>query len=135
MTKGSASGFTLVEILVVVSIIAILSTLVIVKLSGYTDRARVAVAKSHLSQIESAIRAFREDAGRLPISIDELITKPADVTNWQEGGYLKGDPADPWGHPYVYIVTATGYQVICHGRDGREGGTGYDADLSVSGSM
>jgi len=129
------AGFTLVEMLVVVTIIAILSTLVIVKLSGYSDRARVAVAKSHLSQIESAIRAFREDAGRLPISLDELITKPADVKNWQEGGYLSQPAVDPWGHPYVYIVTGTGYQVICYGRDGREGGTGYDADLSVSGSL
>lgn len=129
------TGFTLVELLVVISIIAILSTLVIIRLSGYSDRARVSVTKSHLAQIEAAIRAFREDTGRLPVTLDELITEPADVENYQEGGYLAQDAVDPWGHSYVYIISGNGYEVICHGRDGKEGGEGYDKDLSVSGSL
>jgi general secretion pathway protein G len=126
------AGFTLVEMIVVIAIIGILATLVVVRYSGQTDQAKVAAAKSQLAQIEGAVISFNSHVGRLPKSLIELVEKPSGVTNWQEGGYLKGKavPKDPWGNEYVLKVTGRRFEVISLGADGKEGGTDVDADLS-----
>jgi general secretion pathway protein G len=125
-------GFTLVEMIVVITIIGILATLVVVRYSGQTDQAKVAAAKSQLAQIEGAVISFNSHVGRLPKSLVELVEKPSGVSNWQEGGYLKGKtvPKDPWGHEYVLKVSGRRFEVVSLGADGKEGGTDVDADLS-----
>ena len=129
------AGFTLVEMIVVIAIIGILATLVVVRYSGQTDQAKVAAAKSQLAQIEGAVISFHSHVGRLPKSLLELVEKPSGATNWQEGGYLKGKsvPKDPWGNEYTYKVTGRRFEIISLGADGKEGGSGVDADLSNEG--
>jgi general secretion pathway protein G len=133
--RNGRLGFTLVEMIVVITIIGIIATLVIVRYSGHTDQAKVAAAKSQIAQIESAVISFHAHVGRLPNSLVELVEKPAGVTGWQEGGYLKGSavPKDPWGNDFVYKLTGRKFEIISYGADGKEGGTGVDADLSSEG--
>ncbi len=134
--RSSRGGFTLVEMLVVIAIIGILATIVIARYAGQTDQAKVAAAKAHLSQFESAVISFHSQVGRLPRALLELVEKPSNAANWPEGGYLKGRavPKDPWGTDYVYKVTGRRFEVISLGADGKEGGEGPDADLSTEGS-
>ena len=131
-SRAQKKAFTLVELIVVVAIIGILSTLVIVRYAGKTDQAKVAAAKAHLQQFEGAVIEFQANCNRLPRSLDELIHKPSDCPNWQEGGYLKGSavPKDPWGNDYIYKVDGSNFEIICLGSDGKEGGTGTAADIS-----
>jgi general secretion pathway protein G len=135
-TRRPRAGFTLVEMIVVIAVIGLLSTLLIVRYSGQTDQAKVAAAKSQVAQIEGAVIAFKAHVGRLPNSLRELVEKPADAKNWQENGYLKGKsvPKDPWGNEYIYKVNGKIFEVICLGADGKDGGEGVDADLSSEGS-
>lgn len=128
----SQRGFTLVEMIVVIAIIGVLATVVVIRYSGQTDQAKVAAAKAHLSQFESAVISFQSQNGRLPTSMSELVERPANVSSWPDGGYLKakGVPHDPWGHEYVYRVNGRRFEIICLGADGQEGGEGVDADFS-----
>lgn len=125
-------GFTLVELIVVIAIIGILATLVIVRYAGKTDQAKVAAAKAQLSQLEGAIIEFQANCNRLPQSLDELVNKPGDCPNWQDGGYLKGSKVakDPWGHDFVYHSSNGDFEIISLGADGKEGGNGVNQDIS-----
>ncbi len=125
-------GFTLVEIIVVIAIIGILATLVIVRYAGKTDQAKVAVAKSQVVDLESACTMFQANCSRWPNSLEELVKKPSDCSNWQDGGYLKGTkvPKDPWGHEFVFKNEGGKIEIISLGADGQQGGSGYAADIS-----
>lgn len=130
--SASRRAFTLVELIVVIAIIGILATLVIVRYAGKTDQAKVAVAKSQLSQLKNAIIEFEAHCGRYPDSPEELIQRPSDCPNWQEGGYLEGTkvPKDPWQSEYRFRFEDGRFEVISLGSDGKEGGTGTARDLS-----
>ncbi|MBE7461902.1 MAG: type II secretion system major pseudopilin GspG [Planctomycetes bacterium] len=125
-------GFTLVELIVVIAIIGVLATVVVVRFTGKTDQAKVATAKAHIAQLEGAVIEFQAHCGRLPESLDELVTRPSDCPNWQEGGYLKGKrpPKDPWGHEYKFGLENAEFVITCLGADGQEGGEGVARDLT-----
>ena len=129
---SARKGFTLVELIVVIAIIGLLASIIVVKYSGKTDQAKVAAAKSQLSQLEGAIIEFQAHCSRLPNSLDELVNKPGDCPNWAEGGYLKGKKVmkDPWGHEYVFKAESGNFEIISLGADGKQGGSGVDADIS-----
>ncbi len=131
-STGREGGFTLLEMIVVVAIIGILATLVVVRYTGKTDEAKVAAAKSQISQIESAIVSFYAHVGRMPKELRELIEKPSGAISWQEGGYVKGKtaPKDPWGNDFRYATQGRRFTLTSLGADGKEGGSGLDADLS-----
>ena len=130
--RRNQRGFTLVEMIVVIAIIGVLATVVVIRYSGQTDQAKVAAARAHLSQFESAIISFQSQNGRVPTSLTELVERPSNAISWPEGGYLKSKsvPKDPWGHEYLYRVNGRRFEVVCLGADGQEGGEGVDADLS-----
>jgi general secretion pathway protein G len=134
-------GFTLVEILVVIIVIAVLATLVAPNVFRHVGRAKDSTARAQMEMIASALEAYRLDNDAYPTTEQGLraLVKRAESApaprDWR-GPYLKRDvPADPWGAPYVYRSPArddpNGYDLLTLGRDGREGGEGENADLSI----
>lgn len=119
-------AFTLVEMLLVVTIIGILAALVIPKLAGTGERARITAAKADINGgIKSALGTYEVDNGFYPKSLQDLLRQPQNARNWH-GPYLEKMPMDPWGNPYVYYYPgkhsgAGGYDLLSIGADQKEG--------------
>jgi general secretion pathway protein G len=122
--KQLRRAFTLVEILLVMTIIAILAALVIPKMVGRSEQARFTAAHADLSSIKTSLDAFEVDNGFYPKAIQDLITAPGNARNWH-GPYLEKIPSDPWGNNYAYSYpgkhNAGSYDLLSVGPDGREG--------------
>lgn len=123
-------GFTLVELLIVVTILGILVAAVIPRLAGRTEQARVARAEADVKgNIALALDLYELDAGKYPTTeqgLAALRTTPTDAENWR-GPYLKQEPIDPWKHPYRYLHPGSrnprDYDLFSLGPDGIEGTT------------
>lgn len=130
-------GFTLIEIMVVVVIMGILAALVVPKLTGRTDDARIIAAKQDIATIMQGLKLYKLDNQRYPTTeqgLQALVTKPVigPVANgWKTGGYLDKLPRDPWGNLYQYLSPGIKGEidVFSLGADGQVGGAGNDADI------
>ena len=128
-------GFTLLEIIVVVAIIAILAAYIAPKVAGRVDDARISKAKSDIRVLESSLELYKLDNFVYPSSdqgLDALVTKPSgDVKNWREGGYIKKLNKDPWGNEYQYTFPGSNseFDVFSLGADAQVGGSGEAADI------
>jgi general secretion pathway protein G len=136
VSKNRQSGFTLIEVMVVIVILAILAGLVVPKVVGQSDKARVKTTETALSTTSNAIDMFKVDNGRYPTTQEglEALNKPSQVAkNWPEGGYIKGGfPKDGWDNDLQYVIPGTEgrtYDLFSLGADGKEGGEGQDADI------
>ena len=137
MTARKNLGFTLIEILVVVTILAILGALVVPKIMDRPNDARVVAAKHDLDTLVAALKLYKLDNGRYPTTdqgLKALVEKPSSdplPANWKQGGYLEKMPKDPWGHDYLYLNPGIKGEidVMSYGADGQEGGEGFGADL------
>ena len=132
------SGFTLIEILVVIVVIAILATLVAPNIFKNVGEAKSTTARAQIENLSSALDAYRLDNGTYPTSqqgLDALTTLPTidPPANWKQPYLRKAVPLDPWGKPYVYIFPGEsnpmGFDLISYGADGKLGGEGEDADI------
>lgn len=139
MTKHRRSGFTLIEIMVVVIVLGVLAALVIPNLVGKTDEARVSKAQSDISGMVTMLEAFRLDMRRYPTEEEGLtvLREPpsSEDANLWKGPYTKKPvPADPWGKPYVYSSPAPDEQsefgIESLGADGQPGGEGANKDIN-----
>lgn len=107
-TKDRSAGFTLIEVMVVMVIIAILAAIIVPNIMSRPEQAKMVKAKQDILAIENAMELYRLDNGDYPSDaqgIASLIIKPTTKPipeNWQHGGYLKHQVNDPWGHPYHY---------------------------------
>src|SRR5208283_2084518 len=134
------SGFTLLEIIVVVFILSLLVAIVAPKIMGKTDDAKIAETKVQIRNFETALKMYKLDNGYYPTTeqgLDALINKPATgqiPTAYRDGGYLEQHkiPMDAWGNPYVYLSPGAhgDFDIISFGADGKEGGEGKDADIT-----
>jgi len=130
-------AFTLVELLVVIVIIALLSSLVAPKFFGKLDDAKVKTAYTQMQMLSTALDAFRLDVGRYPTTaegLEILWVKESDLKDWN-GAYLpKKVDEDSWKNPYVYKYPGSDkndYDLFSYGADGKEGGSDDSADVSV----
>ena len=134
------SGFTLIELMVVVIILGILAGLVVPRIMERPGEAKQTKAKIQIESLETALKLYKLDTGRYPdteqglealVQVPETGTIP---TKWREGGYLeKGKlPQDPWGNLFVYLSPGAhgDYDIISYGGDGVPGGEGEDRDIN-----
>ncbi len=127
--RGEA-GFTLVELMVVIAIIAALATIVGVNVLGSMDEADVGAAQAQIRNFKTALTAYKLMFKKFPTPAEGL---EALVTNAKGKNFLDSNsvPLDPWGNPYIYSAEgSSGFKIVSYGADGAPGGSGYDADIS-----
>jgi general secretion pathway protein G len=134
------SGFTLIEIMVVIVILAMLAALVGPKLMGRTDDAKIQTTRTQISNMETALKLYKLDNGTYPSTeqgLNALVSKPTVGVipkNYKEGGYLekKQVPKDGWGNDYLYISPGEhgDYDLFSYGADGAKGGEGKNTDIT-----
>ena len=129
-------GFTLVELLVVITIIALIMGIVGPRVLNYLSDSRAKAAKIQIESFSSALDLYFLDTGRYPNGSEglaALVRRPGNIAAWN-GPYLKGGvvPPDPWGTPYVYRSPGQNgtYDILSYGADGTEGGTGAGQDIT-----
>lgn len=134
-TPPRQGGFTLIEIMVVVVIIAILGALVAPNIMGRDQEARIVAAKNDLRSIANSLNMYKLDNFRYPNTdqgLDALVSPPdtdPEPRNWNPNGYLKRVPTDPWQTEYQYLSDGQTFELYSLGVDGVEGGEGDAADI------
>lgn len=138
--RMNRNGFTLIEIMVVIVILAMLAALVGPKLMGRSDDAKVTDAKVQIKNMETALKLYKLDNGVYPGTeqgLVALVTKPTAgiiPKSYKEGGYLEGKkiPKDPWQGDYIYVSPGEhgDYDLFSYGADGAKGGEGKNADIT-----
>jgi general secretion pathway protein G len=135
--REGEGGFTLVEMLVVITIIGLIMGLIGPRVLNYLSESKVKAAKIQMQSFASALDLFYLDAGRFPSTsegLTSLVRRAPGVAAWN-GPYIKGEavPNDPWNNAYVYRSPGDRgpYDIVSYGSDGQEGGTGTAADISL----
>ena len=137
LRRGLQRGFTLIEIMVVIAILGIMAAIVVPKILGNTDTARIAAAKQDIANIKQALILYKLDNQRYPTTeqgLQALVTKPTSgpaANGYKTDGYLEKVPKDPWGNPYQYLCPGIKgeFDVFSYGADGQPGGEGINADI------
>lgn len=134
--KRKQQGFTLLEIIVVITIIAILAAYIAPKVAGRADDARISKVKNDIQVLEGALELYRLDNFTYPTTeqgLQALVTQPSsEMKNWKTGGYIKKLRKDPWGNDYQYSRPGRDggeFDIYSYGADNAEGGDGPDADI------
>jgi len=144
--RASRSGFTLVEILVVIAIISLLAGVVLLNVAPQMGMGKQAAAKAQIQVLASAIDTYQMAHGRYPTQaqgLEALVKKPTQEPipqNYPNSGYLKSRtiPLDVWKRPYIYLIPGRqneNYEILSYGSDSEPGGSGTDADISSSDAM
>ncbi|MBA3254965.1 MAG: type II secretion system major pseudopilin GspG [Pseudomonadota bacterium] len=141
LPRRRSRGFTLIEIMVVITILGVLAALIVPRVVGRTDDAKIAAAKQDIASIMQALKLYRLDNGRYPTTdqgLQALITRPITEpmpSNWKQGGYLERStvPADPWGEPYKFLNPGVRGEidVFSLGRDRANGGEQSTPDADI----
>lgn len=130
-TGSKNSGFTLIEILVVMAIIGMLAVMVAPNIFNQQAGAQRDAALSQISSLEAALDTYRLDVGEYPDSLEGLIENDSGRAAWN-GPYLRREvPKDPWGNEYIYESEGRSFTLVSYGPDGERGGEGDDADIGL----
>ena len=129
--RSANAGFTLIEILVVMAIIAMLAVMVAPNIFNQQAGAMRDVALSEISTLSAALDTYRLDVGEYPDSLDGLMENDSGRASWN-GPYLRrGVPKDPWDNDYVYESDGREFTLISYAADGSQGGEEDDADIGL----
>lgn len=137
--RPGEEGFTLLEMMIVLVIIAVIAGLVTVNVMGRPDEAKATTTKSNITSINAALKMYRLDNGNYPTTeqgLKALVEKPTAAPvpgSWAQGGYLSAPPLDAWQKPYEYQSDGMVFTIRSLGRDGKPGGEGVDADIDGKG--
>ena len=134
---SAQSGFTLIEVMVVVVILGILAAIIVPRIMDAPDKARIARAKQDIAGVQAALNMYKLDNYVYPSTqqgLEALVAPPQGdppARNWKPGGYLQQLPKDPWGNPYQYLNPGTHGEIdiFSLGADNKPGGDGVNADL------
>lgn len=130
MTQSASqkSGFSLVEMMVVIVIIGMLATAVAIGVRRHLENSRIGIAKMEIDEVYGAVEAYFAQKNKLPDSLEELVNPSDGLSPFLVGADLK----DPWGFPYQMFEMDGGkdFEVVSFGADGVEGGIGENADIS-----
>lgn len=141
MKMRSQKGFSLIELVVVITIMAILAGVVVVRIMDEPDKARVTKAKADMAELKVALNLYKADNFKFPTSdqgLDALVKKPnlAPVPKqYKKGGYIETLPKDPWGNAYHYLSPGKkgkDYDLYSLGADNATGGEEADADIYLN---
>ncbi|TNC82520.1 MAG: type II secretion system protein GspG [Oleiphilus sp.] len=139
IAAGRQSGFTLIEIMVVMVILGLLVAVVAPNILGRGEEARIGVAKTQIRNVSNALDLYKLDNFNYPSTeqgLEALVNEPSGspaAKNWNKDGYLPSVPVDPWGNEYQYVSPGSEgpYDLYSFGPDGKEGGSDEGADISV----
>ncbi|MBO9668444.1 MAG: type II secretion system major pseudopilin GspG [Bdellovibrio sp.] len=128
---SNRKGMTLIEIMIVLAIIGGIAALLLPRLTGQLDKAKVKETRIHMGQITNALSMYYTDCGKYPTSLENLTKQDPECSNWGPEPYIK-NVKDRWGHEYIYETNGSSEPTLKSlGKDGREGGSGYDADITL----
>jgi general secretion pathway protein G len=134
--RNEESGFTLIELIVVLVILTMLAALVVPNVFKHLTQSKAQIARLQIAEFEGALQMFAFDVGRYPTNaegLEALVSNPGNLDPWK-GPYLKKTlPMDPWGKPYLYRFPGTHnneFDLFSYGPDGVEGGEGDNADIT-----
>jgi len=134
-TNRKQRGFTLIELMIVVVILGLLSTIIMPRVLDRPEQARRVKAQVDIRSIQSALALLKTDTGSFPTTsqgLQALVNDPGGMRNYSRDGYLDQVPQDPWGHEYIYIspgIHSRNYDIESYGKDGEDGGVDDDADI------
>ena len=129
-----SKGFTLIELMIVIVILGLLSTIIMPRILSRPEQARRMKAKVDIRNIESSLALFKTDTGGFPTTsqgLKALVSDPG-IKGYNPDGYLNKTPLDPWDNRYIYLspgVHGKDYDLESYGKDGEDGGTENNADI------
>lgn len=132
---NNTKGFSLAEIMIVLVIIGAIMGLILPKISAGRDNANVRNTRIKMGEIENKINEYQADCGKLPTSIEFLVTDSADCKNWSSNKNSKNLVKDEWQTEFVYETSNNGFNLKSLGKDKKEGGSGPDKDIYSDGSV
>lgn len=130
--RGRERGFTLVELLLVLVILALIGGLVLPGIIGKAEGAKVKAAASQISRLSMAVESYYLDTGETPDSLEQLVEEGGGTAGWN-GPYVKASSLkDPWGREYEYRYPGDhgDFDIVSYGADGQPGGEGKNADIN-----
>ena len=127
-------AFTLIELMIVIVILGLLSTIIMPRILNRPEQARRMKAKVDIRNIESALALFKTDTGRFPTTSEglEALVSNSGIKGYDPDGYLDKIPLDPWNNRYIYLspgIYGKDYDLESYGKDGEDGGTENNADI------
>lgn len=124
-------GMTLIEIMIVLAIIGGIAALLLPNITGQLDKSKAKEAKIQLTQVVNALSMYYTDCGKYPQSLEGLSKEDPNCSNWGPNPYYTKKLQDPFGHDLVYEIDGGEYSLKSLGKDGREGGSGFDKDVTL----
>jgi general secretion pathway protein G len=130
--RRAARGFTLVELLLVLVILALIGSLVLPGIIGKAEGAKVKAAQSQIDRLSMAVESYYLDTGKTPDSLDQLVDERGDAAGWNGPYVKKSSLQDPWGRDYVYEYPGEhgDFDIYSYGADGQPGGEDKNADIT-----